>query len=61
MNWRDIINRAVWTFVQAAVGVVATAATAGKPLERTLFFAAASAGLAAAVSVVKNVVVQRRS
>jgi len=61
MDWKDITNRAVWTFAQAAIGILVAAQAAGLPFSEDLAWKAVGAGIAAAVSVVKNIVVQKRS
>lgn len=61
MNWKDITNRAVWTAIQAAVGIIVAAFASGQPVNSSLVWKAVAIGVAAAVSVVKNIVVQKRS
>ena len=66
LNWKDILNRAWWTAAQAATGVVTTYATAalatGNPIkiDWNVFILAGVSGVAAGVSLIKNVVVQKR-
>jgi len=61
MNWSDIVNRAGWTAIQAAVGIVVAAFAAGQPVNSSLVWKAVAIGVAAGVSVVKNIIVQKRS
>lgn len=52
MNWKNVIERAVWTFVQAFVAVFAVA-------DVSTARDAAVAGGAAVLSVLKNVAAER--
>jgi len=52
-GWKDIVERSVWTFLQVVLAVVVVV-----PAEEwtgDLFRSAALAGVAAVVSVIKNV------
>jgi hypothetical protein len=59
-DWKDIANRAIWTFVQAAIGVLVAAQAAGSEFNKDLLYKAGAAGIAALVSVGKNMYVQKR-
>lgn len=61
MNWSDIVNRAVWTAIQASIGIVVAAILANQPVDKSLVWKAVAVGVAAGVSVVKNIFVQKRS
>jgi len=50
----NIISRAAWTFIQAAIGIVAVAFAAGENIDTTLIYSAAAAGIAAAASLIKS-------
>lgn len=52
INWKDIANRAIWTFAQAAAGVLVVAGTTG--LNADILKGAGIAGVAAVISFVKN-------
>lgn len=59
LDWPDIANRVGWTFVQA---FIATVAAAGADyVNATVLKSAGIAGLAAAISLLKNIFVQARS
>lgn len=51
MDWRDIISRAIWTFLQA---FMATLAAGGGSFDKRLINASVISGLAAAFSAVKT-------
>jgi len=59
-DWKDILNRALWTFAQAAIGILVVAQAAGTPFTTDLLWKAAAAGVAAVISVGKNMYVQKR-
>ena len=67
LDWKDILNRAWWTAAQAATGVVTTYITAtlaagnSITVDWNVLILAAVSGVAAGVSVIKNVIVQKRS
>lgn len=65
MNWRDIGERAAWTFVQAFVGTLSAAqignAAANGDMEtlQALALSGVSAGVASLVSLVKTAAQER--
>lgn len=56
IDWKDVLDRAEWTFAQAAIAVVAAAGTSF--VDVALWKSAAIAGGAAVISLLKNVFVQ---
>lgn len=56
MNYGDLIHRVVWTFIQAAVGVLTSINLTGINLDagKTAAATAAAAGIAAVLVVIKE-------
>jgi hypothetical protein len=54
LNWKDILERAEWTFAQAFLAVVGV----GVVTDVATYKAGAIAGIAAVLSMLKNVVKQ---
>lgn len=59
LNWKNIISRAAWTFLQAALGTL-TVLPAFADIEgwRALGYAAVTAGVAALVSLAKTILIE---
>lgn len=60
LNWQNIVSRAVWTFVQAALGTIATLTVVPTTLDgwKVIAAAAGAAGLAALASFVKTLITE---
>ena len=60
MNWKNIVNRAVWTFVQGALGALVLVQTAPVDVAgwKAIGLAAGAAGIAALASFVKTVITE---
>ena len=61
MNWHDIAERSIWTAVQAAAGIISATLLAGNAVTVPVLYTALAVAIAAGISVVKNVVVQKRT
>lgn len=60
MDWENVLERAAWTFVQAAVSTVAVVPTVTDVAGwKAVGVAAATAGIAALVSMVKTLAQER--
>jgi hypothetical protein len=59
LDWKDIANRAEWTFAQAFLATLAAAGT--DYLDADVWVSAAVGAGAAVISLLKNVFVQARS
>jgi hypothetical protein len=57
MDWKDILERAGWTFVEATLGIVTVASIVD--VDTATWKLAAASGLAAALSLLKSVAKQR--
>lgn len=58
LDWKDIASRAEWTFAQAALAVVGAAGAGFVSVQ--VWKAAAIAGGAAVISMLKNIFVQKQ-
>lgn len=58
-EWADLVNRAVWTFLQTATSVLAAAGTGF--VEMDVWQAAAISGAASSLSAVKTWVVMMKA
>lgn len=55
MNWKNILTRAAWTFVQAAASALVAAAS----FDLSVLEAAGLAGLAAVLSLLKTIATEQ--
>jgi phosphoribosylformimino-5-aminoimidazole carboxamide ribonucleotide (ProFAR) isomerase len=61
MNWKNILERAAWTFVQAFLAVFGVSAVSDLEALKSAAVAGVAAGVAALLSFIKTVAQERLS
>jgi lysylphosphatidylglycerol synthetase-like protein (DUF2156 family) len=59
MNWKNILSRAGWTFLQAGLAALPAALSVADVVDGSVWMAAGVAGLAAVFSLLKTIAVEQ--